>query len=91
MGETAKICLDNVTDTVKLLRRLGFTIHPGKSVFVPTQKITFLGFIIDSVKMTITLTEGKKKLMAIYGLLRLLEPWLLHLQQLIWVNFSTAI
>ena len=61
IGETARICLNNVTDTVNLLRSLGFTIHPDKSVFVPTQKITFLGFIIDSVKMTITLTEERKE------------------------------
>ena len=61
IGETARICLNNVTDTVNLLRSLDFNIHPDKSVFVPTQKITFLGFIIDSVKMTITLTEERKE------------------------------
>ena len=61
IGETARICLNNVTDTVDLLRSLGFTIHPGKSVFVPTQKITFLNFVIDSVKMTVTLTEERKE------------------------------
>ena len=60
IGETARICLNNVTDTVNLLRSLDFTIHTDKSVFVPTQKITFLGFIIDSAKMTISLTEEKK-------------------------------
>ena len=59
--ETARICLNNVTDTVNLLRSLDFNIHSDKSVFVPTQKITFLGFIIDSVKMTITLTEERKE------------------------------
>ena len=37
------------------------TIHPDKSVFVSTQKITFLGSIIDSVKMTITLIEERKE------------------------------
>ena len=58
--ETARISLNNVTDTVNLLRGLGFTIQPDK-VFVPTQKITFLGFIIDSIKMTITLTEERKE------------------------------
>ena len=61
IGETARICLNNATDTVDLLRSLGFTIHPGKSVFVPMQKITFLNFIIDSVKMTVTLTEERKE------------------------------
>ena len=29
-------------------RGLGFVIHPSKSIFVPTQKITFLGFEIDT-------------------------------------------
>ena len=60
IGETARICLNNVTDTVNLLRSLGFTIHPGESFFVPTQK-TFLGFIADSVKMTITIPEERKE------------------------------
>ena len=53
--------MNNVIDTVNLFRGLGFTIHPEKLVFVPTQKITFLGFIIDSVRMTITLTEEMKE------------------------------
>ena len=30
IGETARIWLNNVTDTVNLLRSLGFTIDPGK-------------------------------------------------------------
>ena len=34
--ETARIYLNNVTDTVNLLRSLGFTIHPDESFFVPT-------------------------------------------------------
>ena len=61
IGETVRICLKNVTDTVNLSRNLGFTIHSYKSVFVHTQKITFLAFIIDSMGMTITLTEERKE------------------------------
>ena len=60
LGETSNICLVNVRATVNLLRDLGFTIHPGKSVLIPTQQITFLGFIIDSVNMNITLTDVRK-------------------------------
>ena len=41
----------------RILELQGFTIHPEKSVLVPTQQITFLGFVIDSIKMTITMTE----------------------------------
>ena len=44
--------MNNVTDTVNLLRSLGFTIHPDKSVFIPTQ---------NSIKITTTLTEERKE------------------------------
>ena len=54
-------CLSNVLNTTKILRSLGFTILPEKSKFIPTQRITFLGFILNSVQMTITLTLEKKE------------------------------
>ena len=38
---------------------LGFIIHLHKSVFIPTQKLVFLGFILDSVQMRIYLTTEK--------------------------------
>ena len=60
-GSTKEKCLENVHDTIVLLQSLGFTIHPDKSIFEPAQKNTFLGFIIDSITMTITLTTEKKE------------------------------
>ena len=53
--------LKSIRAIVALSLELGFTIHPEKSVLVPTQQIIFLGFVIDSIKMTITLTEEKKQ------------------------------
>ena len=38
---------------------LGFTIHDKKSILVPTTRIQYLGVVIDSVKMTVTLPEDK--------------------------------
>ena len=38
---------------------LGFTSHPNKSAFKPSQQLIILGFLIDSVKMTVALTEEK--------------------------------
>ena len=38
---------------------LGFVVHPEKSVFIPTQKLVFLGFILDSVTMLVYLTPVK--------------------------------
>ena len=48
-----KKCAKNVVHTVKLLDTLGFIVHPEKSVFIPTQKLLFLGFILDSVSMLV--------------------------------------
>ena len=31
-GETYQACLDNISDTIKLLRELGFVIHTVKSI-----------------------------------------------------------
>ena len=45
---THQSCLANILDTIKLLRELGFVIHPDKSVLTPSQTIVFLGFVISS-------------------------------------------
>ena len=38
---------------------MGLTVHPEKSTFIPTQILTYLGFILNSRDMTVTMTEGK--------------------------------
>ena len=45
---------------MKLLQDLGFLVNMNKSVLTPTQRIIFLGFLIDSVNMTISLPEEKQ-------------------------------
>ena len=52
-------CVQNLIDTLTLLDRVGFVVHPEKSVLQPTQKLVFLGFVLDSINMTITLTCEK--------------------------------
>ena len=59
-GNSYKACFHNIENTIELLQSLGFTIHPTKSILTPTQRITFLGFVIDSVQMTLEITEEKK-------------------------------
>ena len=44
----------------EILLRLGYCINLEKSVFVPTQKPVFLGFIVDSVNRCFRLTNEKK-------------------------------
>ena len=59
-GDKYKDCLDNIRETKLFLEGLGFHIHPKKSVFLPTQVITFLESEINTVNMTISLTNAKK-------------------------------
>ena len=59
-GNTFKSCLHHIENTMELLQNLGFTIHPIKSILTPTQRITFLGFVIDSVQMNLEIAEQKK-------------------------------
>ena len=60
-GKTKTKCVSNIVTTIKSLRSLGFTIHAEKSNLNPTQKLDILGFTIDSVAMTVSLKETKKK------------------------------
>ena len=46
--------------TCQILLRLGFCINLKKSVFIPTQTPTFLGFRVDSVNRCFRLTESKR-------------------------------
>ena len=43
----------------QLFTKLGFTVHPVKSVLQPQWKINFGGFTLDSITMTVTLNESK--------------------------------
>jgi len=61
MGSVWNDCAKNVVDTVKLLDSLGFVVHPEKSVFIPTKKLVFLGFVVDSVSMLVYLTLKVKQ------------------------------
>ena len=47
-ADTEQECIKNINAIVNILTMLGFTIHDRKSVLILTQKIEFLGFLIDS-------------------------------------------
>ena len=59
-GDSYSGCLRNITATTGLLTALGFKINHEKSVLTPTQTIKFLGFLLDSVQMVISLTAERK-------------------------------
>ena len=59
IGHTFKECQKNINMMVPLFQKLGFVVHPSKSCFEPSQKIEYLGFIINSIDMTIRLTPKR--------------------------------
>jgi hypothetical protein len=60
-GTNIEDCRQNVLDTVETSQRAGFVVHPDKFVFLPTYIIIYLGFILNSLEMTIKLTSEKKQ------------------------------
>ena len=58
-GKPMRNVSQNVIDTTVLLDKLGLVVHPEKSTLIPTQVLTILGFVINSVAMTIQLTREK--------------------------------
>ena len=58
-GDTYDECTQNVTASSKLITQLGFITHPEKSVTIPSQVLVFLGFILNSLTMTVSPTPHK--------------------------------
>ena len=58
-GDSIRECNENITATATFMSYVGFILHPEKSVFRPTQELTFLGFILNSVSMTVSPTPEK--------------------------------
>lgn len=59
VGYTHSACQQNIQDTVDKFDSLGFVIHPDKSVLVPTHELVFLGFLFNTLSMTIRLPPSK--------------------------------
>ncbi|XP_033124043.1 uncharacterized protein LOC117122547 [Anneissia japonica] len=56
---TAVRCEEATFRAATLFSQLGFMVHSTKSVFEPTQRLEFLGFRLDSVSMTVSVTKDK--------------------------------
>ena len=66
VAKTYEKAFEDTQRAVKLLNDAGFTIHEKKSMLKPCQRIKFLGFIIDTVKMKIYLpAEKQQRLLAV--------------------------
>ena len=58
-GDDLNDCATNVIATITLFDSLRFVIHNLKSVLLPSQRITYLGFVLDSIEIKIYLTQEK--------------------------------
>ena len=61
VADTEEECRESLQVLVRALDNLGFVIHQEKSQFVPSTNLTFLGFELDSLSMTVSLTQDKKE------------------------------
>ena len=61
-ADNFNLCTKNVIHTIWLLDKVGFVIHPEKSVLLPTQIISFLGFVLNSILMQVSLTSENSKI-----------------------------
>ena len=52
-------CQDVTFNATQPFIQLGLVPYPSKSVFQSTQILEFLGFLLNSVKMTVSLTKKK--------------------------------
>lgn len=64
IGADLAECKNNVNITIKLLECLGFIINYKKSSIVPQQTCKYLGFMFDSVTMTMSLPLEKRRSIA---------------------------
>ena len=78
-------CQRNVNVIMQLLDSLGFTVHPDKSDITPSQCLEFLGFILNSVEMSVTLTQERKDKIkkACMNLLQIKNPNIRQLAEVI--------
>lgn len=59
-GQTYNECEKGVIKSIKLFDGVGYVIHPIKSHLIPSNEITYLGFVINSIDMTVEITQEKK-------------------------------
>lgn len=68
IGDTYTECQTNVTKTIELLNCLGFVINYEKSNLEPRQICKFLGFIYNTINMSLSLPATKR--ITILGLVK---------------------
>ena len=76
IGSSVEECLSKLSFLRDLLQSLGFVINVNKPQLIPVTRIVYLGFIIDTISMTLSLPDEKvdKILCACQNLLTCVNP-----------------
>ena len=61
VADTQEDCQESLIQLAHTLDQLGFVVHDTKSQLLPTTKLVFLGFELDSLEMTVGLTLEKRE------------------------------
>uniref|UniRef100_A0A1X7TRB5 Reverse transcriptase domain-containing protein n=1 Tax=Amphimedon queenslandica TaxID=400682 RepID=A0A1X7TRB5_AMPQE len=61
MAETKEKASDHASGLIHLFQCPGFTINLEKTILQPSQCLEFLGFMVDTIKMKLSLPTQKKK------------------------------
>lgn len=90
-GDTYHECHENALSTVQLLKNLGFVIQEEKSCLNPSQQLEYLGFVLNSMTMTVKLTHARveKVVKACEKLLNDSHPTILNLAEVIGLMVSS--
>ncbi|XP_035712588.1 uncharacterized protein LOC110855835 isoform X1 [Folsomia candida] len=59
IGSSYSDCMKHLNFISNFLETLGFTINKGKSQLIPSQRVKYLGFLIDSIIMRLILPSDK--------------------------------
>ena len=73
-ASTRELCIYQGQILIKTLENLGFVINLQKSNLVPSQVVLFLGFIVDSKKMSFSLPDSKIQLISLSAQTLLNQP-----------------
>lgn len=65
LAQTITQAQEMCTKVLKVFQKAGFVINQQKSILIPSQKILFLGYLIDTVEMKVFLPQEKIKLILI--------------------------
>ena len=89
-GDSVAACSSNVKASATLMNTVGLFLHPDKSVLSPAQTVTFLGFVLNSLNMTVSPTPKKisKTITCCTELLQTLRPTILQVSRVVGVLIS---